>query len=939
VDETAYEVRDPAPRAARALLALGLTALLCALGPAPALSAIQLSGDCTSPSAIRGTPLDDNLVGTEGDDVICGLGGNDTIDGRGGDDLLDGGLGNDSLQGGAGNDTVTYHDRNSSVTVDISPVGGTGGETAIGESDQYLQLENLVGGRGNDKLVGSQDGNILDGGPGSDRLEPFFGFDTVDYSSRSAPVRVVLTDKLTDQTGCPILDLRPIDPSPNGIVQGTTDPTKFKAVLTGGHSFASGDLVTISGATPAEANGTFAISAVTPTTFEFGTGATSSTAGGGGTASTPHCGTGGEAGENDIIDSRHTENVVGGSGNDTLIGNDPGDEPRERALIQPGENRLSGGPGDDLLDGRSAPDVFEGGPGNDTVSYADRTAPVRATIDGVGDDGDASDLEPTSRRRDSIGTDIENVIGGSGDDVLRGDEDPNELRGGAGNDLVNGGAGPDTLFGESGDDTLQGAGGDDSLLGGVGNDGLDGGAGGDRLDGESGDDVLVGGAGPDAIGGGEGSDVADYSAALTRVTVNPNGAADDGTAGEGDNVAVDVEGATGGADHDLLIGNGANGVLRGGGGDDTLDGGGGADTLIGDAGNDMASYASRSAAVTVNLAAPGGDGQPGENDDVKGDVEKLRAGLGNDTLVGDGGTNFLDGGPGNDTLNAGGGQDLVNGGSGSDSLEGADGNDTLNGEAGTDSLRGGGGNDTLNGGSGDDSLDGGAGADSLSGNGGSDTANYASRTRNVNVTLDGGANDGEAREGDNARTDVRNVRTGAGNDRINSRDGVSGRISCGRGDDRVIADRSDAIAADCEGRVAAAARCSILRRAVKMSRKGIVPVRIRCPGRARGRLSLEVRRRAARKSDQPGEAAARRKARTLRLGSKRFSIRKAGKAKTVRVKLTRKGRRMVMRQKRLRVRATASVRLRRGAVRRSVRRKVSRGITVRAPGSRARRKR
>jgi hypothetical protein len=60
----------------------------------------------TSTCTLLGTPGDDVLVGTDGDDVICGLGGDDRLDGKGGDDVLLGGDGDDILLAGAGADVM-----------------------------------------------------------------------------------------------------------------------------------------------------------------------------------------------------------------------------------------------------------------------------------------------------------------------------------------------------------------------------------------------------------------------------------------------------------------------------------------------------------------------------------------------------------------------------------------------------------------------------------------------------------------------------------------------------------------------------------------------------------------------------------------------------------------------------------------------------------------
>ena len=160
---------------------------------------------------------------------------------------------------------------------------------------------------------------------------------------------------------------------------------------------------------------------------------------------------------------------------------------------------------------------------------------------GLGPDG-----RPVNNIAIAYGAQIENAIGGSGNDTMVGNALNNVLTGNAGDDFLaghggadtlNGGAGFDTaswadatagvtvtvgnnfngtasdgdqffsvekiegsnfadqLNGSNGNDTLFGIGGNDTIVGANGNDTLDGGAGNDRLDGGNGDDVLFGGAG------------------------------------------------------------------------------------------------------------------------------------------------------------------------------------------------------------------------------------------------------------------------------------------------------------------------------------------------------------------------------------------------------------------------------------------------------------
>lgn len=139
--------------------------------------------------------------------------------------------------------------------------------------------------------------------------------------------------------------------------------------------------------------------------------------------------------ENDNV--RTTVEVVrGGSGDDTLAGSSA-------------RNRVYGGGGSDLLAGGLGADRLEGGSGDDTVSYVGYASPVTVDLDGeIADDGSQGELE-------TVGADVEGIVGGSGADKLTGNEAANVIRGGAGDDLIDGLGGQDQLFGEAGDDTLR----------------------------------------------------------------------------------------------------------------------------------------------------------------------------------------------------------------------------------------------------------------------------------------------------------------------------------------------------------------------------------------------------------------------------------------------------------------------------------------------------
>jgi serralysin len=106
---------------------------------------------------------------------------------------------------------------------------------------------------------------------------------------------------------------------------------------------------------------------------------------------------------------------------------------------------------------------------------------------------------------------IENAIGGSGHDVIKGN---------AANNVLTGNGGNDQLFGLGGDDTLNGGNGADVLNGGAGSDNLRGGGGNDVLKGGEGFDTLAGGAGNDDLYGGLGNDTFDFRKAAGWDTIH-----------------------------------------------------------------------------------------------------------------------------------------------------------------------------------------------------------------------------------------------------------------------------------------------------------------------------------------------------------------------------------------------------------------------------------
>jgi hypothetical protein len=100
------------------------------------------------------------------------------VDGGDGDDRLISGAGRQlALSGGNGVDTVDYSDHEQPVEVSLDGVANDGGVEDAGAEN--VDVERIVGGKGNDVLTGSTGPNRLDGGPGNDVLDSSDGADVL----------------------------------------------------------------------------------------------------------------------------------------------------------------------------------------------------------------------------------------------------------------------------------------------------------------------------------------------------------------------------------------------------------------------------------------------------------------------------------------------------------------------------------------------------------------------------------------------------------------------------------------------------------------------------------------------------------------------------------------------------------------------------------------
>jgi Ca2+-binding RTX toxin-like protein len=111
-----------------------------------------------------------------------------------------------------------------------------------------------------------------------------------------------------------------------------------------------------------------------------------------------------------------------------------------------------------------------GGAGTgDTADYSAFTSNLNVTLGNnvvVGGSG-------TTAGNSDLIANVENFLGGTGNDTINGNNVSNQLSGGGGNDTLNGLGGADTLNGGDGNDTLTGGTGADTLTGGLGIDVFD----------------------------------------------------------------------------------------------------------------------------------------------------------------------------------------------------------------------------------------------------------------------------------------------------------------------------------------------------------------------------------------------------------------------------------------------------------------------------------
>ncbi len=131
---------------------------------------------------IWGGSGNDKLLGGSHNDILYGEAGNDSLYGQNQNDLLDGGVGADYFSGGRDIDTVDYSSRTTGLFVELAKRSDlrTGRSGEAGENDNVLtDVENILGGSGNDRLIGSSAANIIRGNAGNDTIYSGGGRDSL----------------------------------------------------------------------------------------------------------------------------------------------------------------------------------------------------------------------------------------------------------------------------------------------------------------------------------------------------------------------------------------------------------------------------------------------------------------------------------------------------------------------------------------------------------------------------------------------------------------------------------------------------------------------------------------------------------------------------------------------------------------------------------------
>jgi Ca2+-binding RTX toxin-like protein len=341
------------------------------------------------------------LAGGAGNDLLTGGAGNDSLDGGAGNDTLNGGpAGNDTLNGGPGNDLVIGNQNSTVITAagdgnDVFDFSGATGNVKFDDSADTSTGDTIIGGPGNDTLVGGSGNDSILGAAGNDSLVGGPGNDILVGGAGTNTLQGGPGADTFDESGATAQDW--IDYS-----EATTAVT---VILNGNNSILSGD----------DANGDVI-------------------------KNTPGGGVG-------------IENIIGGSGGDTLIGDNNPNFIVDQLSKTADSTTILGQGGNDTIFSGGGNNQVSGGQGNDLIIALGGL--LSPTALGAANTPNISN--PASANPDT-------AAAGAAQNNLLGDAGADTIVGGPGSDSMFGGAGSDWLVEGTGTEDMQGGTGADSLF-------------------------------------------------------------------------------------------------------------------------------------------------------------------------------------------------------------------------------------------------------------------------------------------------------------------------------------------------------------------------------------------------------------------------------------------------------------------------------------------
>lgn len=522
------------------------------------------AGIATSTTAADSSAFDDQIVAGNGDDTVYTFSGDDTVVAAtygGGDDLF---------YGGDGSDTVDYSGASADLQITLYDEAAESG-IATGsdiQTDSLFDIENVIGGAGDDTIIGDLNANTIEGSAGDDIVYGGLGDDVLDGGAGDS-------DRVTyDGIASDYSFVRNADGSVTvtNATYGTDTLLDVELVKFSGDN----TVVLLTDLAPIPPSGPISI--------------------------------GGTAGDDTLIGTDGDDAIYGGDGNDSIYG----------------------GLGNDLIDGQggyynqanydsSVSDYTftRNADGSVTVVNAIYGTDTLTHIDGVYFIGENATYSLTDLAPELPGTSSANIINGTadddflmgtnGDDAIYGGDGMDAIYGGLGNDLIDGeggyynqtnydGSASDYAFTRNADGTVtvtSATYGTDTLThidgvyfigenatysltdlvpelnniaGTAGGDTIVGSSGDDSILGDDGDDVLTGGLGNDYLEGGIGNDTYRFNFGDGNDIIFDNGATtaeiDILVFGAGISASdITVTAAANGSDLLLTVGGGGDTVL------------------------------------------------------------------------------------------------------------------------------------------------------------------------------------------------------------------------------------------------------------------------------------------------------------------------------------------------------------------------------------------